>query len=349
MLKNLLKYRAYFTYMGSIALIVLVLHTAFLHIALNMDLGYSIIDSFVFNLIFVIIALTIYFPAKYITFTGNNFYKVFFSHFAASLFASSVWYALGFIIIVDIFELSGYRTFLNEALPWRILTGLLYYFIVASVNYGFIYYKSFQDKLTKEVELYSYAKEAELKSLKYQINPHFIFNSLNSIASLTTFEPELAREMTVKLSTYLRSTLATGEKLMSTLNEELKNARLYIEIEKVRFGDKISLSETIEPSCGNIQVPSLILQPLLENAVKYGVYESLDKVYIKLVCEKKNQYLRVSVENNFDADSQPPRGEKIGLNNIKSRLNLVYNQDNLLTVENNNNVFRVNLFIPLGE
>lgn len=347
--KSVSKYNLYITYLGTVAAIVFLVHVVFLNMALGIELNFALLDSAVFNLLFIVLASVIYFPAKYITFTGDNFLRVFFSHLAASIFASALWYLSAYLILIYLFDLSEYKTFLITAAPWRILIGLLYYFVVAAVNYGIIYYKSFQEKLKNEIALNNYAREAELKSLKYQINPHFIFNSLNSIASLTTFEPTMAREMTVKLSTYLRSTLATGEKTMCLLEDEIRNARLYIEIEKVRFGDKIELIEKIDPSALSLTVPSLFLQPLLENAVKYGVYESLEKVVIKLECEIKNQYLVVSVENNYDTDSKALQGEKIGLNNIRNRLDLLYNQDNLLTVDNTGNVFRVNVYIPLGD
>jgi len=146
-------------------------------------------------------------------------------------------------------------------------------------------------------------KEAELKSLKFQINPHFIFNSLNSINSLTMSDPQKAGAMTIKLSDYLRFTLSKNEKQKSKLKEEIDSTKLYLDIEKVRFGDKIEYVEEIQKKCLDVQVPSMILQPLFENAIKHGVYESLDKVGIKFSCSLNGDYLKVVVENEFDAEA----------------------------------------------
>jgi LytS/YehU family sensor histidine kinase len=190
-------------------------------------------------------------------------------------------------------------------------------------------------------------KEAELKSLKYQINPHFIFNSLNSISSLTLSNPQKAQEMTIKLSSFLRSTLSKNERQKSKLSEEINNAKLYLDIEKVRFDDKFNFIEELEPKCMELEVPSMILQPLFENAIKHGVYESLDKVTIKLKCGHEKDYFKIIVENTFDPESVPRKGEGIGIKNIQNRLKLIYNQDNLVTTEKINNLFRVNIFIPV--
>ena len=136
-------------------------------------------------------------------------------------------------------------------------------------------------------------KEAELKSLKYQINPHFIFNSLNSISSLTISDPQKAQEMTIKLSSFLRSTLSKNEKQKSKLSEEISNAKLYLDIEKVRFDDKFEFIEEVENACKDMEVPSMILQPLFENAIKHGVYESLEKVTIKMKCFSEKEYFKI--------------------------------------------------------
>ena len=131
------------------------------------------------------------------------------------------------------------------------------------------------------------------------------------------------------------------------LNEEINNAKLYLDIEKIRFDDKFEFVEKIDPKCKDLEVPSMILQPLFENAIKHGVYESLDKVTIKLSCGTEKGYFKIIVENNFDSEAIPRKGEGIGLKNIQNRLKLIYNQDNLLTSEKVNGIFKVNIFIPV--
>jgi LytS/YehU family sensor histidine kinase len=213
-----------------------------------------------------------------------------------------------------------------------------------------IYYSEFRDKESRESELKNLVTEAELKSLKFQINPHFIFNSLNSMSALTTINPEKAREMILKLADFLRYTLANNERQQNTLREELKNIKLYLDIEKIRFEDKFDFTEDISMPCLDTKVPNMILQPLFENAIKHAVYETLDKVTIKLCCAPDNGYMRISLENNFDPGAKSSRpGTGVGLANIKNRLQLIYGRDNLIEIKKEESLFKVTLFIPATE
>lgn len=314
----------------------------------NFDLYTAIIDALVFNTILFGLGFCYWYPARFIQIDNTPFSKIIVKHFFASIVSSMFWVWLSYLILKSIFiNNHQYVEVLNTALPWCFIIGFFFYDIIVSFYYLYIYYNNFHEKLVKESEFKSLLKEAELKSLKYQINPHFIFNSLNSISSLTMIDPAKAREMTIKLSEYLRSTLANNERQKSLLRDEIKNSKLYLDIEKVRFGDRFDYFEEIKSECSEILVPSMVIQPLLENAIKYGVYESIDKVQIKLYCTRVDGYLKISLENNYDEDNVQDKGEKIGLKNIKERLRLMYNQDNLLTVEKVNNIFKVNLFIPL--
>ncbi|MDZ7765092.1 MAG: histidine kinase [Melioribacteraceae bacterium] len=236
---------------------------------------------------------------------------------------------------------------MNSSIIWRIVIGLLFYTILVAVNYLMIYYNNFREKLEQESELNTLVKEAELRTLKYQINPHFIFNSLNSISSLTISNPDKAREMTINLSIFLRGTLSRNETQTTKLADEIKNVKLYLSIERVRFEGKFELLEELSDECSNVEVPNMILQPLFENAIKHGVYESLDLVTINLICRREKDYLRITVSNNYDKESASRKGEGIGLQNIRNRLQLIYNRDNLLRVKRTENEFIVDVFIPL--
>ena len=160
-------------------------------------------------------------------------------------------------------------------------------------------------------------------------------------------DPAKAREMTIKLSQFLRSTLSKNERQKSKLSEEIANAKLYLEIEKVRFGERLDFVEDMQKYCADIEVPSMILQPLFENSIKHGVYESIDTVVIKLLCRIEKDYLIITVSNNFDPEAVSSKGEGIGLRNIRSRLKLIYNQENLLVSKKEKSQFTVNIYIPL--
>ncbi len=185
-------------------------------------------------------------------------YKILLNHLASAVIITAFWLGTSYFILSTFFDDQKYLTILNNSLVWRSIAGMMFYIIIISIDYVLIYYNNFHDKLLKEAELKTLVKETELKSLKYQINPHFIFNSLNSINSLTLSNPAKAREMTIKLSTFLRSTLSRDENQTNPLKEELENSRLYLDIEKVRFGDKFDYIEECDEGCSKEEVPRYV-------------------------------------------------------------------------------------------
>lgn len=326
---------------------VFVIHSTVSVFVLDLSFYSSFIDSLVFNFVYFFLGISLWYTVGFNSLENYSSIKIFVNHAAAAIITSGLWiFVCWFIASKILVSDKIYLEYLYQSLVWRFVIGIFFYSIIVSIYYVFIYYTNFQQKLLKEAELNTLIKEAELKSLKYQINPHFIFNSLNSISSLTISNPAKAQDMTIKLSSFLRSTLSKNERQKSKLSEEISNAKLYLDIEKVRFDDKFDFVEEVEKECGELEIPSMILQPLFENAIKHGVYESLEKVIIKMKCKPEKDFLKITVENNFDPESVSRRGEGIGIKNIQNRLKLIYNQDNLVTVEKLNGIFRVSIFIP---
>ncbi|MEW6508530.1 MAG: histidine kinase [Bacteroidota bacterium] len=326
---------------------ITIIHNVVIVFLLDVKIEQAFTESIVYNTLYFLLGISLWYTVSYNTLENYTAVKIFMNHSAAAVITSAVWVLAGYYILISIYDEDAYyKTYLFNSGIWRFMIGILFYSITVAVDYVIIYYHNFQQKLFRESELNALVKEAELKSLKYQINPHFIFNSLNSISSLTLSNPEKAREMTIKLSAFLRSTLSKNEKQKSKLTDEISNASLYLDIEKVRFSDKIEFVQELKSDCMDLEIPSMILQPLFENAVKHGVYESLDKVVIKLKCSPDKEYLKIIVENNYDPESVPRKGEGIGIKNIQQRMKLIYNQDNLLTVEKLNGLFRVIIYVP---
>lgn len=324
-----------------------IINSSILHLVLKIPLRISLVDSFIFNFIYFSLGLSFWYSTKYISFETFSTFKIISNHITAGFFTSGIWILIGYLILNNIYGSNlFYSSFLTESLIWRFFIGMIFYIIIVSIIYIMIYYQNFQEKTLHEAELKSLVKEAELKSLKYQINPHFIFNSLNSISSLTITEHEQAREMTIKLSSFLRKTLDSNDLQSCKLIDELNNVKLYLDIEKVRFGDKFNYEENISEVCQNFEVPNMILQPIFENAIKHGVYESIEPVTISFNCCKENEYLKIEITNNYDTEAVPHKGEGIGLSNIQSRLRMMYNQENLLSFSKNNGIFKVKILIP---
>jgi len=317
---------------------------------IGLELKYALSDNLIFNLFLVGLGLSLWYSAKYISFENHSILKIFLSHIFGGIFISAIWLALGYYIIVSITPVSEkYSSFFLDTLPWRYLIGVLYYFLFTAFYYVIIYYSDYQERAVKESELRNLVTQAELKSLKFQINPHFIFNSLNSMSALTVINPDKARNMILKLADFLRYTLASNERQTTSLSDEIKNIRLYLDIEKIRFEDKFEFNEDIEENCLTVKVPSMILQPLFENAIKHAVYEALDKVTINLTAKIKNNFMEINVQNNFDDNSVKKSGTGIGLNNIKSRMELLYNQKDLFNIVKRDDMFCVTIYIPLNK
>jgi LytS/YehU family sensor histidine kinase len=191
------------------------------------------------------------------------------------------------------------------------------------------------------------AKDAELYKLRQQMQPHFLFNSLNSINALITIEPKKARLMIQQLSDYLRATLKKEEKELTTLQEELHYLKLYLEIEKVRFGHRLSTTISIDENLMLAKIPSLLLQPVLENAIKFGLYNTTENVKINFTASLKNSILCIIVTNPFDAQTSLQKsGTGFGLKAIVRRLHLVYGVYDAIQLSKTENIFTTKLWIP---
>ncbi len=313
----------------------------------GLEVENSIYDAVVYNGIFMILALSLWYPSIYISLDNSKIWRTLSNHVAGGVITSIIWIYSGYFVLSNLITDETYLNFLENSLIWRFNLGIVFYAVTVVFYYMMFYYQGYREKSQQESDMKALIKESELKTLKYQINPHFIFNSLNSISSLTISDPAKAREMTIKLSSFMRKTLSTNNKQMTPLFDELHNSRLYMEIEKIRFEDNLEFEEHIENGCGSVVIPSMLLQPLFENAIKHGVYESIEKITIVFTCKKEKEYMKLTLQNNFDPEGVSRKGEGIGLQNIKNRLKLMYNQDNLITFDKLENLFTVNIYIPL--
>ena len=199
----------------------------------------------------------------------------------------------------------------------------------------------------RKTEAEKLSREAELFKLRQQLQPHFLFNSLNSISALTAIEPEKARHMIQQLSDFLRGTLRKDDMQWSTLKEELDYLQLYLEIEKVRFGYRLQTSITCTDAALALKLPAMLLQPVVENAIKFGLYDTTGEVTIEIKAEDVDHALQVTVINPYDPDTaQPLQGTGFGLTSVKRRLFLLFARQDLLQTSTGNNQFITTITIP---
>jgi two-component system sensor histidine kinase AlgZ len=189
------------------------------------------------------------------------------------------------------------------------------------------------------------AREAQLKALKAQVNPHFLFNSLNSISALTAIDAGRARAMCIRLADFLRTSLRLGERASIPFNEEMELTRMYLEVEQVRFGGRLRLAEDVDPACADCQIPPLLIQPLVENAVKHGIALIAEGGEIAMQARREKDLIRFVIENPFDPEA-PASRSGIGLENVRQRLEARYGNAARMEIKVEERVYRVTLTLP---
>jgi sensor histidine kinase YesM len=307
----------------------------------------SIIDSLVSLIIYSGIALSLWYPFSFFNSGVTRIPALISNLVAIGALSVTLWVLITkFLMTTVLPEESNYQAYWDATLPYRIGTGVFIYGLIILTYYLFVSLSNLSEKNAKEAKLESLVKETELKMLRSQINPHFLFNSLNSISSLTITDPEKAREMVVKLSEFMRYALSRKDEQPVSLQSELENLRLYLDIEKVRFGEKLSTEESIEEDCLKLKIPVMLLQPLYENAVKHGVYESTESVRIITQAKIIDGYIEITVRNNYYSSPSLKKGTGTGLLNVTRRLELFYGNKASIKTSKEDGLYTVTLYIP---
>ncbi len=226
--------------------------------------------------------------------------------------------------------------------------GVLLYLLSLAVGYLLVTFEQSRETERRGLEVQVFARDAELRALRAQIDPHFLFNCLHSISALTTMDPQAARRMTVLLGRFLRESLAVGAEARITLGQELRLAERFLEIERVRFGDRLQVA--IDPGGAEpCLVPPLLLQPIVENAVTHGVAHMVEGGTVHITATTTPASLRIVVENPCDPDRPRRTGAGVGLGNVRARLRALHGDDAWLSAAEANGVWRVELVLPIAQ
>jgi len=304
-------------------------------------------DSWILNLIFAVIGIGLWYMVRFSDLRTKQVGELVIYQVSGLALTLLIWLGLGYFILRQLFQDdTTYLLFLKDTLMFRIISGILYYSLMVTTYYLIINFRELKEKSEREARLTALLKETELSMLRSQIRPHFLFNSLNSISSLTMTDPARAQEMVIKLSEFMRYSLNLSESMMSTLEKDLYHAGLYLDIEKVRFGDKLMVEMEVEKAARECVIPAMILQPLLENAVKHGVYEASQKVAVKLVANLEGNHLVIIIGNDVDPEGKPRKGTGTGLKNVEARMVSHYGQSRLMSINKSERYFEVILKIP---
>ncbi len=315
---------------------------------LNFPLPIVVTDAVFSSFLFGFMGLLAWYPTRYIPFQRQTPFYSISAHVVAGIVVMGSWVLLSVAVLNAIFSnQTDYIKFLNETtIVWRAMLGGLIYLVLVLIYYLVSNNQKLQEKAQQEERLKGMVRDAELNMLKSQINPHFLFNSLNSIASLTMSNPEEAREMIIRLSDFLRYSLQHRENEYIPLREELGRMKDYLAIEKVRFGEKLLYEFKIQGECDEFPVPTMIFQPLFENAIRHSVYESVDPVTIKFSCVLEEGHMKAVISNDYDPEIPTRKGTGVGLQNVRQRIALAYKDQGNVQWSGEEGVFTVNILFP---
>lgn len=265
-----------------------------------------------------------------------------------SLVISGVWLlAVKYSLPVLITNEQDYTAFLSKSLSVRFGIAFLLVGCMAMISVLWYSFEEQKASAKRKTEAEQLTKDAELYKLRQQLQPHFLFNSLNSINALIAARPQEARNMVQQLSDFLRGTLKREEQQWIPLQEELEYLQLYLEIEKVRFGNRLSTVFSTDSGSLQMKIPAMLLQPLVENAIKFGLYDTTGETVISISTATTGNMLVITVQNPFDPETaQPKHGTGFGLNSIQRRLYLLFARNDLLSTEATNNLFTTTVKIP---
>ena len=304
--------------------------------------------GFPLALFYALICLAPWYMCRALPLGSASILKILEYHSAAAAVAALTWIvaAKGLALAIGHYAFAGLNERFSPQLPLLWGIGALVYMLSVALHYLLLSVESSKEAEGRAQEALTLARESELKALKAQINPHFLFNSLNSISALATVDGLRAREMCIKLSDFLRSTLKLGENQNISLAEELALARAYLEVEQVRFGARLRVEINTNRDCDHCIVPSLLLQPLVENAVKHGIAGLVDGGTIRLEAHCGDGLLTVKISNDFDPDAPAASRHGLGLRNVRDRLRALYENRARVDTTSADHHFVVELELP---
>jgi two-component system, LytTR family, sensor kinase len=311
---------------------------------IHIDDKHAVTDSVVSNFLLATICFFISNNMKYYLPRQEKYWYI----LVTSLTLSGIWILLQHGAMWLIFrERDPYQDIISST--WSLRYGAGFLLISSMSMFSLLWYSQREQKEmdARKSEAEHLTKEAELFKLRQQLQPHFLFNSLNSISALTGSQPEKARHMIQQLSDFLRVNLKKDDQQLSSLEEEIQYLGLYLDIEKVRFGHRLQTEIIVNDAVLSLKLPALLLQPVVENAIKFGLYDTYGEVLITLKATHETNYLKIMVQNPFDPEtSQPLKGTGFGLSSVQRRLFLLFARHDLLRTQKDEEYFITTILIP---
>lgn len=319
--------------------------------ARSMQPGAALLLAVPLALVYGFFCLAAWYPCRATPLGAAGSARLAGTHAAGALLCAGLWVALaeGWVLALSASGRVGLSTTLEGGRVFLFALGLVLYLLAVALHYLVIAFEESRRAELRAVELQVLARDAELKALRAQINPHFLFNSLNSVAALIGSDPQAARRMSMLLADFFRQSLRLGGRAAIPLADELALVANYLEIERVRFGPRLQVTEAVSDAARGCLVPPLLLQPLVENAVVHGIAELVEGGAVRCEAAVEGGILRIAFENPCDPDRPIGRksgGAGVGLANVRARLERRYGSRGVLRVEETPERFRVEVELP---
>lgn len=300
-------------------------------------------------LVYAFVCLSAWYVSRATSLTSSSVLRVLVSSVLAAAFASGVWLGLARAWVATLATTAMFAPAADrygQQLPFVFAIGVLLFLLALAVHYVLIAFETARQAERRQLELEILARDAELRALRAQIDPHFLYNSLNSISALTASDAPGARRMCLLLGEFLRNTLDVSTRQRIPLTDELALADRFLSIEQVRFGSRLRVERRVDDEASACLVPPLLLQPLVENAVTHGIARLLEGGLIRFDISRRNGRLAIVIDNPCDADAPAPRPGGLGLDNVRSRLDAMFGRDARMDTHAGAGRFRVELHLP---
>jgi two-component system sensor histidine kinase AlgZ len=310
----------------------------------------SLLFSFPLVMVYAFLCLAAWYPCRALPLGDQQTAFSLGTHIATAAISAAVWVGMAWALATVIdrsADLTRGGRLSSEQMGLIFVLGLLLYLLSVAIHYLFVAAEASRTAERRALEAEVAARDAELQALKAQLNPHFLFNSLNSVASLAGSDPERARAMCIELGDYLRGTLNESGATLQPLRVELAMVRRFLNVETVRYGDRLRVVEEIDDDCMDCAVPPLLLQPLVENALKHGIAQLVEGGEVQIGARCQGHRLTLWVANPIDSEYRPRRGAGLGLDNVRQRLDKVFGGDAKLRHAGEGDSYRAEIVLPV--
>jgi hypothetical protein len=312
-------------------------------------LGEAALFALPMALLFGFQSLTAWYPVRSLALDAPGAPRRVAGLVVACFVAAGIWVGAGFLWarLLAAQGLAGLPGRVRAAALLLFAVGVFLFALAALLHALFAAVERSRAAERRALELQVLARDAELKALKAQLDPHFLFNSLNSVAALIGSDPAAARRMCFLMAGFFRKSLGLARRETIPLAEEMYLAETFLAIEEVRFGDRLQSAVEVEEETLTLAVPPLLLQPLVENAVHHGVAHLVDGGRVRIAARRQGDRLELEVENPCDPERPASRGAGVGLANVRGRLDALYGHRARLEVEAQPDRFRVRASLPV--